>query len=85
MKKQTEKMISGLSEKKEMEKCKNSSVYFYNKYVKPDGQKELTEKEYEDFAKQLEYERNTPSKLQSHYKDRSFTSNQSYKKLLIKK
>lgn len=32
-------------------KCVNDQVYFYNKYVKPAGQKDLTKEEYDNFVK----------------------------------
>ena len=68
-------------EYEELQKCKDSPVYFYNKYVKKEGQKELTEDEYKDFVKQVEYQRNNPLKLRSHYKDRPLTPDQCYEKL----
>lgn len=70
------------ADQEELQKCKNSPVYFYNKYVRKEGQKELTEAEYEDFVKQLEYKRYMPLKLRNHYKDRPLTPSQRYKKLL---
>ena len=65
----------------ELQKCKDSPVYFYNKYVRKEGQRELTKAEYEAFVKQAEYQRNMPLKLRSHYKDRPLTLNQCYEKL----
>lgn len=35
----------------EFEKCKNSPVYFYNNYIRKEGQKEYTEQEYSDMEK----------------------------------
>jgi hypothetical protein len=35
----------------ELQKCKTSPVYFYNKYVRKEGQRELTEEEYFGMAK----------------------------------
>ena len=60
----------------EFQKCKDSPVYFYNKYIRKEGQKELTKAEYEAFVKQAEYQRNMPLKLRRHYKDRPLTLNQ---------
>lgn len=57
-------------DKKELQKCKDSPVYFYNKYFRNKWQKELTESEYKDFIKQIEYQSNIPLKLRSHYKDK---------------
>lgn len=65
----------------ELQKCKDSPVYFYNKYVRKDGQKELTEAEYNDFVKQVEYQRNMPLKLQKHYKERPLLPSECYKKM----
>ena len=45
---------------KELQKCKDSFVYFYNKYVRKEGQKELTE---------AEYQRNMPLKLPDFLKN----------------
>jgi hypothetical protein len=69
------------ADQEELQKCKDSPVYFYNKYVRKEGQKELTQAEYEDFVKQVEYQRNMPLKLRSHYKDRPLTPDQCYEKL----
>lgn len=66
------------ADQEELEKCKNSPVYFYNKYVRKEGQKELTEQEYNDFVKQVEYQRNVPLKLRKHYKDRPLTPNECF-------
>jgi hypothetical protein len=65
----------------ELQKCKDSPVYFYNAYVRKEDQKELTEAEYEDFVKQVEYQRNMSLKLRSHYKDRPLTSDKCYGRL----
>ncbi len=65
----------------ELQKCKDSPVYFYNKYVRKDGQKELTEAEYNDIVKQSEYQINMPLKLQKHYKERPLLPSECYKKL----
>jgi hypothetical protein len=69
------------ADKEELQKCKDSPVYFYNKYVRKDGEKELTEAEYENYVKQLEYQRNMPLKLRKHYQDRPLTPDQCYEKL----
>lgn len=68
-------------DQEELQKCKDSPVYFYNKYVRKEGQKELTQAEYENFVKQVEYQRNMPLKLRSHYRDRPLTPDQRYEKL----
>lgn len=68
------------SEQDELQKCKDSPVYFYNKYVRKKGQKELTEAEYKDFIKQVEYQQNMPLKLRNHYKDRPLTPDECYEK-----
>ena len=65
----------------EVQKCKDSLVYFYNKYVRKEGQRELTKAEYEAFVKQAEYQRNMPLKLRSHYKDRPLLPSDCYDKL----
>jgi len=65
----------------ELEKSENSPIYFYNKYVRKEGQKELTEKEYEEFVKQVEYKRNTPPNSRNYHTDRPLTPNQCYKML----
>jgi hypothetical protein len=54
------------ADQEELQKCKDSPVYFYNKYVRKEEQKELTEAEYNDFVKQVEYQRNMPLKLRKH-------------------
>ena len=69
------------ADQEELQKCKDSPVYFYNKYVRKAGQKELTEAEYNDFVKQAEYQRNMPLKLRNHYKDRPLLPSECYKKL----
>ena len=66
---------------KELQKCKDSPVYFYNKYVRKEGQKELTEAEYNDFVKQVKYQRNMPLKLRQYYKDRPLLPSECYEKL----
>jgi len=47
---------------KELQKCMDSPVYFYNKYVRKLGDKELTEEEYEEYIKPMKRERYTPLK-----------------------
>ncbi len=69
------------ADQKELQKCKDSPIYFYNKYVKKEGQRELTEVEYEDFIKHVRSQRNMPLKLRNHYKDRPLTPDQCYEKL----
>jgi hypothetical protein len=69
------------ADQEELQKCKDSPVYFYNRYVRKDGQKELTEAEYNDFVKQVEYQRNMPLKLRKHYKDRPLLTSECFEKL----
>lgn len=69
------------ADQEKLQKCKDSSVYFYNKYVRKEGQRELTESEYEDFVKQAAYQRNMPLKLWNHYKDKPLLSSECYEKL----
>lgn len=69
------------ADQEELQRCKDSPVYFYNKYVRKEGQKELTEAEYNDFVKQVEYQRNMPLKLRKHYKDRPLFPSECYEKL----
>jgi hypothetical protein len=42
-----------LNTQAEIEKCINSPVYFYNKYLKKEWQKELTESEYQKFTEEI--------------------------------
>src|SRR5690606_28162906 len=69
------------TDQKELQKCKDSPVYFYNKYVRKEGQKELTKAEYDDFVKQVEYQRNMPLKLRKHYKDQPLLPSECFAKL----
>lgn len=69
------------ADQEEFQKCKDSPVYYYNKYVRKEGQKELTETEYEDCVKQVWDQRNMSLKLRSQYKDRLLTLDQCYEKL----
>lgn len=69
------------ADQEELQKCKDSPVYFYNKYVREEGQKELTEDEYNDFVKQVESQRNTPMKLRKYYKDRPLLPSECFAKL----
>ena len=55
-----------LADLDEMQKCRQSPVYFYNKYVRKEWEKELTEQEYSDFAKEVESLRNTPPQYWEH-------------------
>ena len=68
-------------DKNELQKCKDSPVYFYNKYVRKETQRELTEAEYAELIKQSEYQRNMPLKLRRRYKDRPLTPEQMFEKL----
>jgi hypothetical protein len=68
-------------DQEELQKCKDSLVYFYNNYVRKEGQKELTEAEYKNFVKEIEYKRNMPLKLRKHYNDRPLAPDQCYEKL----
>lgn len=52
------------ADKEELQKCIDSPVYFYNKYFKNENQKELTEKEYNEF---IEERRNNPLKRRKIY------------------
>ena len=76
MDKKNKKILS-----KEFQKCKDSPVYFYNKYVREEGQKELTETEYKEFTKQVEFQRNMSLKLRRFYQVRPSTIDQCYKEL----
>lgn len=69
------------TDQEELQKCKDSPVYFYNKYVRKKDEKKLTEAEYADFVKQVEYQRNIPLKLRKHYKDRPLLPSECYEKL----
>lgn len=66
----------------EIKKCENSPVYFYNKYVRKEGQKELTEDDYKNFVKQIEYQRDNPLKLRKAYKDRPLLPSECYAKII---
>ena len=44
----------------ELDKCTASPVYFYNKYVRKEGMKELTEEEFKEQVTLYENIRNTP-------------------------
>lgn len=44
-------------DKEEIERCQKSPCYFYNNYVRKEGQKELTEDEYNDFAEKVNLDR----------------------------
>jgi hypothetical protein len=69
------------ADQEELQKCKDSLVYFYNKFFRKEGQNELTETEYNDFVKQVEYQRNMLLKLRKHYKDRPLFLSECYEKL----
>jgi hypothetical protein len=64
----------------ELQRCIDSPVYLYNKYIKKEGQREITEAEYNDFVTQVKYRRNMSLKLRSHYKDITSTLIQCYRK-----
>jgi hypothetical protein len=68
------------ADQKELQKCEDSPVYFYNKYVRKEGQKELTEDEYKDFVKQVEYQRKTRLKLRKFLKNRPLTPDECYER-----
>lgn len=57
------------TDQEELDKCKNSPVYFYNKYVRKEGQKEVTEAEWHAVVEMIERKRNVPLKLRKHYQD----------------
>jgi len=38
-------------QKEEIEKCKNSPSYFYNKYVRRDGDRFISDEDFESFLK----------------------------------
>ena len=42
----------------EIRKCKESPLYFYNKYALPKGRREITQEEYDVIVKQQEQIRN---------------------------
>ena len=54
----------------ELQKCKQSPVYFYNKYVRKEGWKELSESEYENFVKEMDYIRNCRIDFDKRYANR---------------
>lgn len=41
----------------EMEKCKNNPCYFYNTYVRKEGERIVSEEEYSELVKQLDMSR----------------------------
>jgi len=49
--------------KEEMQKCKDDPVYFYNKYVRAEGQKELTKEEFEILAAGTRVRRRGPDSV----------------------
>lgn len=66
----------------ELDKCKASPVYFYNKYVRKEGMNEVTEEEYADIVRDAELIRNgLPAswKLRNRYKQ-PLTPNDCFKK-----
>lgn len=68
------------ADEEELRKCSESPVYFYNKYVKPDGQKELTEAEFEDHVKRVQAMRNPPMR-RIILQDRPVLPSEAYEKL----
>lgn len=38
----------------EIKKCEENPLYFYNTYVRKEGQKEFTQEEYDEFVRQVE-------------------------------
>ena len=46
-------------EKEEFQKCKDSPVYFYNKYVRKEGKIELSEEQFNNFIREQTIIRNT--------------------------
>ena len=86
---QTAKPICSKREKKrsyspeemeEMKRCKQSPVYFYNKYFRKEGQKEMTEEEYSNHVTMIEHMRSMPLKLRSQYKDGPVFPSECFKK-----
>ncbi len=69
------------ADQEEYQKCEASPVYFYNKYVRKEGQPELTEKQWDDHVKMVEYQRNNPIKLRNRFKDRPVLTEDCYKQL----
>jgi len=69
------------ADKEELQKCKNSPVYFYNKYVRKEGQQILTEREYTDFLKMMNYQVDNPLILRNKNKGRQLTPKECYNKL----
>jgi len=69
------------ADQEELQKCKDSPVYFYNKYVRKEGQKELTEDEYNAFVKQVEYERDMPLKFRKSYEDHPLLPSECFRKI----
>lgn len=54
----------------EYQRCTSSPCYFYNTYVRPKYQRELTEEQYRSFVEQVEYRRRMgPLKPRANYKD----------------
>lgn len=76
------KKIKNLEEnKEEMQKCKDSPVYFYNNYARKEGEKELTEEEYNYWLEAIEKQRKMPLKLRGDYtRHYPLTINEAFKK-----
>lgn len=63
------------AEEKEMQRCIASPSYFFYKYIVIKGQDKLTETEYQNSIKQIEYQQKSPLKLRAHYKDKPLITN----------
>jgi hypothetical protein len=53
--------------KLEIDKCKDDPVYFYNKYVKKEGDKDITEEEYDMWVDMVERQRHCPLKFRGNH------------------
>lgn len=69
------------ADKDELQKCKDSPVYFFNKYVRKEGQEELTEETYKMYAKEAERQRNIPLKLRKKYREYPLSLSECFKNL----
>lgn len=65
----------------EIQKCVDSPLYFYNNYVRKEGQPELTQEQWDNHVKMIEYQRNNPIKLRNTFKDRIVLTEECYQKL----
>lgn len=66
MKKLSDKMLALKNDEEELRKCKESGAYFYNNYIRQEGERELTEEEWENHVKEVDKMRNTPTKIPRH-------------------